>query len=241
VNKFHIFPALDILDGQAVRLTQGDYGQSTVYGNPLNLARQWAEQGTKWLHLVDLNGAREGRSINRTLVEKIIATTGLRIQLGGGIRTLPAIESWLESGVERVILGTVAQHDPTVVKSAVVRFGADAVVVSVDTRHGKIATEGWTEQSGQTADLLISDMKALGVRHFIYTDITKDGMLGEPDYAAIKTLQDQTQTQLIIAGSVASEKTCHSLAALGCAGGIVGKALYENQVNLTDLLREFPK
>jgi phosphoribosylformimino-5-aminoimidazole carboxamide ribotide isomerase len=241
VHNFRIFPALDILNGRAVRLTQGDYAQVTDYGDPLDLARRWKDAGTRWLHLVDLDGAKEGFPANRTLVEKIVAATGLHIQLGGGIRNSETIERWIESGVERVILGTVAQTDPAVVGSAVVRFGADAVVVSVDTRGGKVATEGWTEQTGQDALTLIRDMQALGVRRFIYTDIAKDGMLAEPDYAAIKALQDAAGTPLIVAGSVGGAEICRNLAALGAAGGIVGKALYENQVDLPALLREFPQ
>ena len=172
-----IYPAIDIKDGKCVRLRQGSFKEVTVYfENPLDAARKWKDAGAKYLHVVDLDGARSGSPKNLGIVSGIVKQLGLKVQLGGGIRTLQSIETVLGMGVSRVILGTAAVKDPELVEKAVERFG-ECIAVGIDARNGRVATDGWEDASGYSAIELAGQMERIGVKTVIYTDIEKDGML----------------------------------------------------------------
>lgn len=235
-----IFPAIDILDGKCVRLLKGDYAQSTVYGNPLHMALAWEVQGAKWLHVVDLNGARDGKSSHGKLVREIVSQTKLHVQLGGGIRTLSDIKYWLDYGVERVILGTTAVENPEIVAQAIETYGADRIVVALDARGQEVSTRGWFRSSGHTVDALLASLFDVGVRHFIYTDIERDGSLEEPNYRNIRQIKQSDGVELIASGGISSLEALQQLAQIGVSGAIVGKALYTGDIILGEVMAQFP-
>ena len=170
-----IIPAIDLKDGRCVRLVRGDYEQETVYSQePVQMARYWQDQGADRLHLVDLDGAKDGKPVNLEIIKEIIDVLEIPIQLGGGIRSLATIDYYLSAGIERVILGTIALQQPEVVQEALDKYGAERIVVGVDARGGQLAIQGWLETSSKTVEEMIQEMKEMGVRTFIYTDISKD-------------------------------------------------------------------
>src|SRR5699024_4713150 len=188
-----IFPAIDILEGKCVRLIQGDYNQERVYGDsPVAMAKEWEAKGAEFIHIVDLNGAKTGESVNKAIIEEIAQTVKVPIQVGGGIRSIDVIKNYIEAGVARVIIGTAAIQDPDFLKEAVTTFG-DKITVSLYARNGYGATDGWTDTSDVKALDLVKDFEALGVKTIVYTDIAKDRMLQVPNlYGAIvgKALYD---------------------------------------------------
>jgi phosphoribosylformimino-5-aminoimidazole carboxamide ribotide isomerase len=229
-----IYPAIDLKDGVCVRLLRGDMTAVTVYNeDPAEQARRFADSGFTWLHLVDLNGAVEGKPVNAKAVEAIIATTKLPIQLGGGIRNIATIEDWLSRGVERVVLGTAAVRNPSLVKEACAKFPG-RVAVSIDSREGLVAVEGWRETSTmRTLDLAL-DMEQAGVAAIVFTDINRDGAMGGINLEATVDLAFALTTPVIASGGVSS---IEDIAAIrreegsGIAGVICGRALYDGRVD----------
>jgi phosphoribosylformimino-5-aminoimidazole carboxamide ribotide isomerase len=229
-----IYPAIDLKDGACVRLLRGDMAAVTVYNeDPAEQARRFAESGFTWLHLVDLNGAVEGKPVNAKAVEAIIATTKLPIQLGGGIRNIATIEDWLSRGVERVVLGTAAVRNPTLVKEACAKFPG-RVAVSIDSREGLVAVEGWRETSTmRTLDLAL-DMEQAGVAAIVFTDINRDGAMGGINLEATVDLAFALTTPVIASGGVSSIYDLQILKKLECKGiegVIVGRALYDGRID----------
>ena len=232
-----LYPAIDLKDGQCVRLVRGDMDQATVFNDrPGDQARRFAGAGATWLHVVDLNGAFEGRPVNADAVQEILTAGGLPVQLGGGIRTMQTIESWLEAGVSRVILGTVAVKDPALVREAC-RAWPGRVALGIDARGGRVAVEGWAEVSDIEARDLAVQFEDAGAAAIIYTDIDRDGVLQGPNVEATAALADAVTTPVIASGGVSSIDDLAALAAApGIAGAIVGRALYDGRVDLAAAL-----
>ncbi|HTJ63615.1 MAG TPA: 1-(5-phosphoribosyl)-5-[(5-phosphoribosylamino)methylideneamino]imidazole-4-carboxamide isomerase [Alphaproteobacteria bacterium] len=229
-----IYPAIDLKDGACVRLLRGDMTAVTVYNeDPAEQARGFAEAGFTWIHLVDLNGAVEGRPVNAKAVESIIAATKLPVQLGGGIRNIGTIEDWLSRGVERVVLGTAAVRNPSLVKEASKKFPG-RVAVSIDSREGLVAVEGWRETSTmRTLDLAL-DMEQAGVAAIVFTDINRDGAMGGINLEATVDLAFALTTPVIASGGVSSLEDIVAVKReekSGIAGVICGRALYDGRVD----------
>jgi len=236
-----ILPAIDIKDGRCVRLYQGDYDQVTTYDdNPVRVALRWQEAGAHWLHVVDLDGAAAGHPVNSNLIRDMRKETTFHIEVGGGLRTLEDIDLMLQLGVDRVILGTVAIKDPTLLKEALLRW-EERIVVGLDARAGKVAISGWRENSQVDAVALAQELCTLGVKRFIYTDISRDGSLQGPNLAALQTMQRAVSCAVIASGGVSSLADLRALAAVGVEGAIVGKAIYTGDVDLAIALRELER
>ena len=232
-----VIPAIDLRGGRCVRLYQGDYAQETVYSDdPLGVALRWQDMGAARLHVVDLDGAAQGEPANLGVIESIAGSLKIPLQMGGGIRDMDAVERALGIGVERVVLGTSAVADPGLVELACRRFGPDALIVGVDARDGLVATRGWRESSGVTAIDLVHRMAALGVRRFVYTDISRDGAMTEPNFQSIEELLNETDAAVIASGGVSRVEHLRRLALLGVEGAIVGKALYEGAIDLREAI-----
>ena len=229
-----LFPAIDLKDGKAVRLLRGEMETATVFNDdPAAQARAFAAQGFAWLHLVDLNGAFEGRPVNGAAVEAIIAAVDLPVQLGGGIRDLATIERWLDLGVRRVILGTVAVKNPDLVRQACRRFPG-RVVLGIDARDGRVAVEGWAEVSEITALDLARRFEDAGAAAIVYTDIDRDGALQGANLAATQALAEALETPVIASGGVASLDDIAAFLAIadaGIEGVISGRALYDGRLD----------
>ena len=233
-----IYPAIDISGGRCVRLTQGLMDQKTEYGDSAAMARRWAGEGAQWLHVVDLDGAFAGEGRNTAAVRGILReSAGISLQLGGGIRTLADMERWLESGVSRVVLGTVAIESPELVREAVKRFGARRVACGIDAKEGYVAVRGWASGTALTPPALAMNMKRLGITTLIYTDISRDGALTGPNVEATRDLIDACGMEVIGSGGVGDIRDIAALRDAGCAGVIVGKALYEGRFGLKDAIR----
>ncbi|MDR3494252.1 MAG: 1-(5-phosphoribosyl)-5-[(5-phosphoribosylamino)methylideneamino]imidazole-4-carboxamide isomerase [Ancalomicrobiaceae bacterium] len=229
-----LFPAIDLKDGACVRLKLGDMEQATVYNDdPADQARAFAEMGFDWLHVVDLNGAFEGRSINGAAVESILEATELRVELGGGIRDLAAIESWLDRGVTRIILGTIAVRSPALVRKACRHFPGK-IVVGIDAKGGKVAVEGWAEASELTAIELAKKFEDAGVAAIVYTDIDRDGVLTGINFASTLALANAVSIPVIASGGLASIADIERLVGPDCAileGAISGRAIYDGRLD----------
>ena len=236
-----IIPAIDIKDGQCVRLYQGDYDQVTTYDvDPVNIAQRWQRFGASWMHIVDLDGAAKGYPVNVELIKSIRASTSLRVELGGGMRAMADIGYMLDLGIDRVVLGTVVLTDRTLLMEALARWG-ERIVVGLDARSGSIAISGWRETSQVQATALASELCALGVQRFIYTDIARDGALKGPNIEELKEIQRMVSCSLIASGGVSSIDDLLSLARLGIEGAIVGKALYTGDIDLAAAIQEFER
>jgi phosphoribosylformimino-5-aminoimidazole carboxamide ribotide isomerase len=221
-----------------VRLYQGDYNQETIFSDdPLDTALKWQSLGAPRLHIVDLDGAASGEIRNMEIIRDIARAMLIPVQVGGGVRSLETIQALLEAGVERVILGTAAVEDPGLVAEACRRF-REAIIAGIDARDGLVATRGWLKDSGQTAVDLAGAMAEAGVRRIIYTDISRDGTLTEPNFSGIAALIDSVRLPVIAAGGVASINHLKMLGKLGSEGAIVGKALYTGDINLKQALAE---
>ena len=230
-----ILPAIDIRGGRCVRLTQGDYDRETVFDqDPADAARRWIEQGAQRLHIVDLDGAREGRAVNADAVERI-AALDVPVQIGGGVRDAETVAHYRAIGVARIILGTAAIGDPGFLADALAG-GADDLVVSVDSRGGKAAIAGWTETSGRDALEVARELEATGVQRLIYTDIASDGMLGGHDEAAFARLAAAVAIPVIAAGGIAEPAQIRRLRQAGVAGVVLGRALYDGRLSLADAI-----
>ena len=232
-----VYPAIDVKHGQAVRLLRGEMDQATVFNtDPAAQARAFQDAGAAWLHLVDLNGAFEGKPVNSAAVEAILADTDLPAQLGGGIRDMATIEMWLTKGIARIILGTVAVEDPDLVRAAARAFPGQ-VAVGLDARKGRVATRGWAEETDIGVTDLARAFEDAGVAAIIYTDIDRDGAMGGPNVAATADLARATRIPVIASGGVASLDDLVALKNTGViAGAISGRALYDGAIDLATAL-----
>ncbi len=237
-----LYPAIDMKGGKCVRLTQGLFDNVKVYSDtPADMARLWVSQGATFLHLVDLDGALAGHSVNEEAIRAILACVDVPVELGGGIRSTEAVEAMLKLGITRCIIGTKAVKEPEFVRELIDRFGPERIVVGVDAKDGMVAVEGWEQVSAVPAAELCLRMKAFGVRHIVYTDIARDGMLTGPNVAATRTLTEQTGLDVIASGGVSCMEDLRNLCREGIRGAIIGKALYENRVNLAEAVAAFEK
>ena len=229
-----LYPAIDLKDGRCVRLLKGDFAQETVFNdNPADQAARFQAQGFRWLHVVDLNGAAEGRAVNRAGVEAILGAVSIPVQLGGGIRDMAGIEMWLDRGLARVILGTAALRDPSLVRQAARAFPG-RIAVGIDARGGRVATEGWFETSDVTAVDLARSFEDAGVAAIVYTDIERDGALRGVNVAATADLARAVGAPVIASGGVAGLDDLRALkqeAASGIEGVICGRALYDGKID----------
>ena len=233
----NILPAIDIRDGQAVRLFKGDFNQQTVV-NPdvLGQARIFADAGIAFIHVVDLDGALDGKATNRDLIAALKVATGLGVEVGGGIRSLEQIQDYLNVGIDRVIIGSMAVKNPSFVQEAIERFGAEKIVVGIDAKDGYVATEGWLETSNVDFISLAKEMEKMGVQLFVYTDVDRDGTLTGPNFAHYEQLVAELTTAKVIAsGGIAQLSDLTRLAEIGVAGTIVGKAYYNGNISLEEL------
>ena len=233
----NILPAIDIRNGQAVRLFKGDFKQQTVV-NPdvLGQARIFADAGIAFIHVVDLDGALDGKATNRDLIAALKVATGLGVEVGGGIRTLEQIQDYLNVGIDRVIIGSMAVKNPSFVQEAIDRFGAEKIVVGIDAKDGYVATEGWLETSNVDFISLAKEMEKMGVQLFVYTDVDRDGTLTGPNFAHYEQLVAELTTAKVIAsGGIAQLSDLTRLAEIGVAGTIVGKACYNGNISLEEL------
>ncbi|WP_422122757.1 1-(5-phosphoribosyl)-5-[(5-phosphoribosylamino)methylideneamino]imidazole-4-carboxamide isomerase [Planococcus sp. X10-3] len=240
MSKFQLYPAIDLRNGKCVRLFQGDYNQETIYGDsPVDMAKKFAEAGAEWLHMVDLDGAKDGRRINDKVVIEA-AKLGMKVQVGGGIRTREDIAHYLDNGVSRVIIGSLAIREPEMVVGFIEEFGADRIVIGIDAKDGMAATEGWTETSVQPAAEVARFFVSKGARHFIYTDIATDGTLAGPNIRANQQLVEDGTAEVIVSGGIGSLKDVQNVKAAAdtsaIAGVIIGKALYEERFTLEEAL-----
>jgi len=233
-----LYPAIDLKDGQCVRLLRGDMAAATVFGSdPAAQARAFQDAGAKWLHLVDLNGAFAGHPVNAAAVEAILAATDIPAQLGGGIRDMKTIETWLGKGLARVILGTVAVEDPELVHEAARAFPGK-IAVGIDARAGRVATRGWATETEVMATDLARQFEDAGVAALIYTDIDRDGAMQGPNIAATEALARAVAIPVIASGGVSSLADLKALAATQViAGAISGRALYDGAIDLREALQ----
>lgn len=243
-TEFIVFPAIDLRSGRVVRLAQGDPNRQSVYGDdPAAVARQWVAAGAAWIHVVNLDGAFEdeegGRaSPNRQALAGILAAAGpAHIQFGGGLRTLVDIESALDAGVSRIILGTAAVTSPELVDQALRRFGPERIGIGIDARDGQVRLRGWTAGAGLSPLSLGRRLREQGVSHVVYTNIARDGVGQGVDIAKSRELAVATHLQVIASGGVAGLADISAVRQAGLAGVIVGRALYENQIELAEALR----
>lgn len=232
-----IFPAIDFSEGHAVRLFKGDYAQKTVYSNdPLEVARNFRKLGATHIHLVDLDGAKNGETPNRELIFRVKKETGLFCEVGGGIRTMDVIRQYIEAGIDRVILGTAAVTDPTLVPKAVEAFG-DRIAVGIDLKDGEVAIKGWTEKSGLKAMDFCRKMQSQGVSTMICTDISRDGAMKGTNRELYRQLSEQFRMQIVASGGVSSLEDVRALREMNLYAAIIGKAYYTGAVNLEEAIR----
>ncbi|MBJ7518540.1 MAG: 1-(5-phosphoribosyl)-5-[(5-phosphoribosylamino)methylideneamino]imidazole-4-carboxamide isomerase [Solirubrobacteraceae bacterium] len=232
-----LYPAIDIYEGKAVRLVQGDFNAKTVYeDDPLEAARHWVQEGARFLHVVDLDGAKTGEPKNLDHLQRITSELGVPVQTGGGLRSLPAVRDALRAGAERVILGTAAFTDVDFLDDVLSAYG-DRVVVSVDTRGGNISTAGWTETTQMPADAVIERLQDRGVRSFVYTNVDRDGMQGGADIDEVKRIASVVRGRFLYSGGIGSLADLQALAELrqvNLGGVIAGKALYERKFTIAE-------
>lgn len=234
----NIFPAIDLMDGQAVRLLKGDYNQKTVYNSdPLQVVRDFKAKGAKYLHLVDLDGAKSGTTPNMDTIRAIVAEGGLFVEVGGGIRSMETVEAYLQGGVDRVIIGTAAVTDPAFLQTAVAKY-PEQVAVGIDVKDGKVAIKGWLETSEYTLFDFCRKMKEVGVGTIICTDISKDGAMQGTNTEMYRKLQQMFDMQITASGGVSSIEDIRRLRALDLYGAIIGKAYYIGAVDLAQAIEE---
>lgn len=239
-----VIPAIDILGGKCVRLLQGDYNKETVYGNsPVEMAKKWELEGAEIIHLVDLDGAKQGKPVNINLIKDICRNINIPCELGGGIRTIEDADAVLATGVSRIILGTAACSSELLVDSLLDKYGVEKIVVGIDARNGYVAVKGWIEDSDIKAIDLAAKFAAKGVKRFIYTDISRDGALIGPNYESISKFCSHVQECEVIAsggvGNIEHIKELIKLKEDACPnieGVIVGKALYDRKINFKDAI-----
>ena len=234
-----IYPAIDIIDGKAVRLSQGSFDDVTVFNDsPVEAAKDWVDAGATYIHIVDLDGARYGKTFVTDIIKDIKSKYDVKIETGGGVRTLKDIEDRINAGASRVIIGTAAVKNPELVKEAAEKFG-DKIAVGVDAKNGMVAISGWEEISDVTAVDLCLKMKEYGVNTVIYTDISKDGMMSGPNIESTKDLIEKTGMDIIASGGVSKMEDIENVNNINAAGVIIGKALYNGALNLKDVISKF--
>jgi len=232
-----VIPSIDLKSGRCVRLYQGNYQQETVYSeDPLAVAIAWEEQGAPRLHLVDLDGAAEGTPSNLAIISAIVSQLKIRVQLGGGIRDFATAETLLAAGVDRVVIGTAAVEQPTLVQELCEKYGKHRVVVALDARNGQVAIKGWTENTSVSALQLAEDMTAIGVERLLYTDISRDGTLTEPNFSANATLAQNSDIKVQASGGIASLQHIERLTKIGVEAAIIGRALYTGDIKLAEAI-----
>ena len=233
-----LLPAIDLYEKKVVRLTRGDYAQMTVYNDdPVAQAGLFQEAGAQWLHTVDLEGAKDGSTPNYSVIEAICKDTSLKVEIGGGIRSLDTIQKYLDAGVERVILGTKAVTDPAFLEESIDKFGSH-IAVGVDIKDGKIAIKGWLETAQDSVEDFFTKLCKLGVSTVICTDVSKDGMLAGTNVDLYRQLSQKFSLDLIASGGVSSQEDLTRLKELGLYGAILGKALYTGALDLKTALKE---
>ena len=240
-----VFPAIDIYQGNVVRLAQGDYDRVTVYNDsPLEQAQYFADQGASWIHIVDLDGAKTGTPANIELIKEIAQNVSVRIEVGGGVRSREAAQALLNAGVERVVLGTKLATDFDFTRELVEEFGPDKLVAGVDARDGKVATQGWIKESTLRSDALVAQLAELGLRHLVYTDIARDGMKTGVDVSKYETIAAAAGFPVIVSGGVSTLDDFERLRTLGdnvVEGVISGRALYEKEFDVSSAIAVLEK
>ena len=232
----NIFPAIDLFGKKAVRLFKGDYNQMTVYSeNPIEIAYDFQNKGAKFIHVVDLEGAKEGTTPNIDIVKEIATKTNLFLEIGGGIRSIETVEKYLNAGASRVILGTAAVNDEAFLKEAISKYG-DKIAVGADVKDGLIAIKGWTQKSEYTLDEFLSKMEALGVKNVICTDISKDGAMKGTNLELYKELSKKYSLDITASGGVSTIDDVRALAGMGIYGAIIGKAYYIGAIDLEEAI-----
>jgi phosphoribosylformimino-5-aminoimidazole carboxamide ribotide isomerase len=233
-----LYPAIDILGGNAVRLVKGDFAAKTVYDeDPLSAARGWTEAGATHLHVVDLDGARAGEPVNLDHLRRIAGELGVPVQYGGGLRSIEAVDDALRAGAERVILGTAAFAEPELLRAALEAHGSRRVLVSVDVRGGRVATAGWTQSTEEGTEAVLESLQSSGVEELVYTNVDRDGMLEGPDLEEVRGVAAAVRGRLLYSGGIGAIADLQGLAGLGepsLAGVIVGKALYEGRFTIAE-------
>lgn len=232
-----IFPAIDILDGKAVRLLRGDYNQVTVYSErPWEIAEDFVSKGAKAIHIVDLDGAREGSAVNMDVVKKIACFPDVITEIGGGIRNQATVERYLDAGISRVILGTAALNDPVFLKDALKSYG-ERIVVGADLRDGKVAIKGWLEKSDKEGLDFLKELEDLGVRSVIVTDISRDGAMRGTNLEMYARIGNETSMQVTASGGVSTLEDVRALKQIGVWGAIIGKAYYTGAIDLEEAIK----
>ncbi|NIA31647.1 MAG: imidazole glycerol phosphate synthase subunit HisF [Actinobacteria bacterium] len=234
-----IFPAIDIISGECVRLTQGDYSKKQTYSkNPTKIAKKFEQDGASFLHIVDLDGAKIGSPRNLAQIQAILQNTNLSVQVGGGIRSFEDAKKLFDLGVDRIILGTSAVSDKSLLKKLLEKYCSQKIVVSIDARDEKVLVEGWLKNSGKTLFEFLDELKVLGVKTIIFTDIKSDGMMEGPNFSTIKQVI-ASDLNVIVAGGISSIKDLRKLKEIGAYGAIIGKALYEEMIDLSQAVKQF--
>ncbi|MBR6782389.1 MAG: 1-(5-phosphoribosyl)-5-[Clostridia bacterium] len=233
----YIFPAIDLYDGKAVRLYKGDYTQMTVYSdNPIEIARDFEAAGARFIHMVDLEGARDGSTPNLSIVADVAQNTSLFVEIGGGIRDMETVEKYLSAGVSRVILGTAAVNNEDFLREAVAKYG-ERIAVGADVKDGYIAIKGWLEQSAYTLEAFMEKMQAIGVKTIICTDISKDGAMKGTNRELYRELSQRFSMDIVASGGVSTMEDIHALTAMNLYGAIIGKAYYTGAIDLAEAIR----
>ena len=234
-----VIPAIDIRAGRCVRLIQGDYSKETIFAdNPMEMAIKWESEGAEYLHIIDLDGAKEGSAVNMDVISKICADSAARIQVGGGIRDYETAARYMDVGVSRVIMGTSAVDRTDELERILKSIGAESLVVSVDAREGIVALDGWTRESRMTVETVVKNIEALGVKRCMYTDILKDGTLSEPNYAGVENVVSSTNMKIMAAGGIAALSQLKRMSMVGVEATIVGRALYTGDIRLRQAIDE---
>ena len=232
----HIFPAIDLYDKKAVRLYKGDYDNMTVYSdNPLSIALDFINSGAKYIHIVDLEGAKTGDTPNLDVITQIVKNTDLFVEVGGGIRSIDVIDEYIKNGVNRVILGTAAVNNKELLKEAVCKYG-DKIAVGIDIKDGFVAIKGWTEKSQYLFEDFLEEMLDIGINTFICTDISKDGAMEGTNYELYKLLSEKYNANIIASGGVSSIDDIKKLRELNIYGAIIGKAYYIKAISLKEAI-----
>ena len=227
-----VFPAIDLYDKKAVRLYKGDYGNMTIYSeNPIEIARDFEEKGASWVHMVDLEGAKEGTTPNLEIVKQVVRETDLSVEIGGGIRSMETAEAYFKAGVNRIILGTAAVDDEDFLKAAVDRYGK-GIAVGADVRDGQVAIKGWLEKSQYSLESFMENMQALGVETVICTDISRDGAMKGTNLKLYKELSEKFNMNIVASGGVSSMEDIVALMEMNLYGAIIGKAYYTGAIDL---------
>lgn len=238
MSEFQILPAIDMIDGQCVRLVKGDYAQKTVYApDPVVKAQEFKALGADSIHLVDLDGAKAGKPLNGDIVKAIKKKTGLFAEIGGGIRTMEQIEDYLDAGLDRIILGTSAVQNKDLVAEAAKKYGQN-IAVGIDAKDGKVAISGWEEKSLLDPFEFAKTIEDMGIATIIYTDISRDGMLIGPNLEAMKKMAATVSLKVIASGGVTKNSDIADLHKTGVAGAIIGKAIYTGDVDLEKVLKD---